>query len=1317
MKAARNRSRFVLALVASLLLPCAGSIYSFGQESQASLAGRVTDKKNAVVVGATVTVTSVETGVVQTTTTNQSGEWLVEALNPGHYWFEVSAPGFKNTKHEAIELQVGDQKAVDVQLLIGAVTQTVTVFAETPLIDTTAAVSGTVITTKELEELPSLDQVPTLLAGLTPGSVVGSGSSGAIYLWSNIGASQIQNDGGGSTAGGGATGRAIQYQLDGAYDSNSNGEITYIPPQDAISEFRMVTNAYDASVGRQSSTTLNMVTKTGTKDFHGTLYEYNQTSLGDARIWNGGPQTPHTNQFGATVGGPVWLPHLYNGRNKKTFFFFSFADIHNEAPVNAGYMNVPSALERKGDFSQTCQVTSGIVYYGDGTHGTGPCSVLGNSNPPVKPFTIYDPTTINLSTGNRIPFPNPTGLGNQISTISPFATAIFNLMPLPDVAATGTVSSDSNNFKKNEVQRDRYQGYIIRLDQAWNNSNHSYANISFNNWNELSLDPFGGFAGDVLNSLIQARKEKILTLDHNIVLNPRTILDLRYSILNNFNTTVSGSANYNPSALGLSSTYLGEMQLQGLPGFTGVVNGAENGGLGTQNGGNYTVDTFQTFDVGTTQTFHNHTFKYGFEHMIQQAGQGSLGTSAGSFSFGSATNTTKDLWTCQNPVSNCNYSVGNGSNIAQFLLGMPENSTTGTPSVVGGSIPINATSFWSQHYQALYFQDDWRVSSKVTLNLGLRWDFETGVTERDNRDYSRYNPTYVQTAVTTPSQASYIKLVGSPSTNIGVKLLQADRQASSFITTGAIEYAGVHGTPDTPYNTKYRYVQPRIGIAYQFFPNTVIRGGIGRFLRGSFDNSLLSQNGFSQTTNYTAASSTQYYQPYTNPATEHTSTLLNPYPDGLTLPTGNSLAEQSLVGSVTSFTDPNLGHVYVDEASASIQQQVRKFLFEVGGTYERTHGLTLGTPTNAIPNQTNATPSQDYLNAFGPQFDSNGRPLDTLSGNTPVTNPYQNVAALNNPTAGIYTSSTVHASQLLRPNPVVDSDIDETTSAGKATYYALLARAERRYSNGFSMLQSFTWGRTYSQDAYLGNTNLLLYNPRQIDGADVRFHYTLAPVYELPFGKGKLFMKNSNHAMELLVGGWDVVGIYNFQSGTPITLPTNSTAFYRGDASPDKNIARGRKGTYFDTTAFEPYPNKSTPVATLQQYPSWTGVSALPGYSYVPTATDVKNGLGNGVYNDFIMNNGFTVFQHAPFPWPHTFGDIRQPRTNTLTAGLHKNFIFTETLRFQLRADATNVLNHPQFGNVGTDPTNQYFGMLSGAAVPTAVNNPRVIELAGKLYF
>jgi hypothetical protein len=1240
-------------------------------------------------------VISVETGVVQTTTTNQAGEWQVQFLNPGHYAFEVNSAGFKRAQHGAIELQVGDLKTADVQLEVGAVAETVNVGTEGALIDTDAAVSGAVITTKELEELPSLSQVPTLLAGLTPGTVVGNGVSGGVYLWSNLGASGVQANGSGSVAGSGAQNSyyAEQYTLDGAYDSNANGTVSFIPPQDAISEFRVASNAYDASIGRTSGATLSMVSKTGTKDFHGSLYEYNQNNFLNARVWDSPAGAPavHTNQYGGTIGGPVWIPHVYDGRKRKTFFFFSYAGIHNNAPVNSGFMNVPTALERQGDFSETCQVTSGIVYYADGNHGTGPCT--GKAGIAPQPFTVYDPASINMSTGNRTAFPNPTGLGNVIpsASISPYAKAIFALMPLPDNPATGTVSSDSNNFVKKEAQRDLYTGYMIRLDQAWNNSNHSYANISRNNFSEVSLDPFGGFANDVLNSLDQARKEETFTLDHNIVLNPRMVLDLKYNVLNNYQNAFSGSANYNDSTLGLSSNYIGQMPLQGLPLFTGVVNGAENGGLGTSNGGSYGIDTIQTIDASLTQTYHNHTFKYGFEHLISQQGGGGLGASAGSFSFGSATNTSSDSWTCLNPISNCSSSQGNGSNIAQFLLGLP----------VSGSIGVNATAFWSQHYTAAYFQDDWRVSPTLTLDLGLRWDYQTGVSERHNKDFTRYDPTYVQTAVTTPSQASYGSLIGATSTNIGVNLLQTYRpSASTFVSTGAIDFAGVHGTPDTVYDPRYLYFQPRIGFAYRFHPDTVLRGGLGRFAQASFDTA--SQTGFSATTNYTA-SSNNFYTAYTNPTTGSVSTLDNPYPDGLTAPTGNSLAEQTNVGTVTGYTDPHYGRVYVDEASASLQQQVQKFLFEIGGTYNRTHGLALAMPTNAIP--TNA-----YLAAFGPQFDSKGRPLDTLSGNTPVTNPFKGVDGATATvggvpvTSGVYTSSTVNASQLLRPNPLVNNDIDVTTSGGKATYYALLAKVERRYSNGFSLLQAFTWGRNYTQDFYLGNTSISLYLPRQIYSNDVRFHYTLTPIYELPFGKGKHFLNGSNRAMEQLVGGWEFTGIYNFQSGTPVVMPTN-TSFYRGDPSPNINVARGRTGTYFDTTAFVPYPTKTTPIAAIQAYPSWTGVTAMPGYNYVPTPTDTAK---NGIYNDFTVRDTL---------YPQTFGDIRQPPTDTVTAGVHKNFIFTETFRFQLRMDITNLLNHPQFGNIGTDPTNANFGKLSGAAVPTAVNSPRLIELAGKLYF
>jgi hypothetical protein len=666
------------------------------------------------------------------------------------------------------------------------------------------------------------------------------------------------------------------------------------------------------------------------------VYEYHQDNYLNA-LSSGTKVAVHYNEWGVTVGGPVWFPHLYDGRRKKTFFFFSYDGIHNNAPANTGLATVPSALERTGDFSQTCQVTSGIIY------GSGNCSSTSNPTQTPKPFIVYDPLTIDPKTGNRTPFQ-----GNVIpaNRISPFAKAIFALLPLPNKTNDIYTSSNANNYLKNETQRDKFASYLGRVDQAWNNANHSYVNVNSNDFIEVSLNPFGGFANDILNSLDQARKQRSVTLDHNLVLNPRMVLDLKYSILNSYGNAFSGSAGYDVSTLGLSSNYIGQMFLPSIPLFTGVVNGAENGGLGTANGGSYNSDTFQTISAFLTQSFHNHTFKYGFEHLIQQQAGAGLGAAGGSFSFGSAANTSNDSWTCLNPVSNCGASQGNGSNIAQFLLGLP----------LSGSMPITSTAFWSQHYTAAYFQDDWRLTSKLTLNIGMRWDFQTGVSERHNKDFSRYDPNYVQTGVTGPSQANYATLVGATSTNAGVQLLQAYRpSAATFISRGAVDFAGVHGTALTPYDPRYKYFQPRLGIAYRVHPNTVIRGGIGRFVQANFDTS--NQNGFSSNTNYTATAD-NFYHPYTNPATGNISTLLNPYPDGLIQPTGNSLAEQTNIGTVTAYTDPRYGRVSVDEASASLQQQVKKFLFEIGGAYSRSRGLALGTPPNAIPPDANiAVPS------------------------------------------------------------------------------------------------------------------------------------------------------------------------------------------------------------------------------------------------------------------------------------------------------------------------------------------------------------------------
>lgn len=655
-------SKLKVTVVGGILL-LAGTLGGFGQETRATLGGKVTDTAGAVIQKATIVVTADETGVVLSAQTNNAGDWRIQSLLPGHYHFAVSSPGFKTTAHSSIELQIADQKTVDTQLQIGGRTEVVTVESSTPLIDTTSAVSGVVLTTKELEELPSNSNSPTLMAGLTPGVKIGAptGASTA-HLWGNASDSAIEVNAAGSGT------QAVNYTLNGAADTNNQGQVAFVPPMDSVAEVRVVTNAYDATYGRSSSATISMISKTGAKKVHGSLFEINQNNCLNANyVQNRATHTPvppiHLNEFGGTVGGPVWIPKLFDGRKEKTFFFFTYDGIRNIAPGSTGTMSLPTILEKAGDFSQsfTTQTVNGkLTKY---------------------PAQIYDPATINSSTFNRQLF---YGAVIPSGRISPIATAYLNLLPAPDNAGDGA-NTDSNNYVKRESQVDKFDTLELRLDQNWNNANRSYVDLRRNYWTELSYDPFG--PSNVLQGLLQKRVNYGMTLDHSLVISEKVLLDLRYNVTAWQGNSNSTSAGVSPTTLGYpsSSPYVGIQQMASLPLVTGIVSGAENGGLGTNQAGAYTNDTNQTLVVALTESLRNHNFRYGVEQMILQQGTGGLGQQGGNFSFGNA-------WTTQNP--NTTACVGCGSNVASMLLGLP----------TGGSIPSNSTAFCRSITQVCTFR-------------------------------------------------------------------------------------------------------------------------------------------------------------------------------------------------------------------------------------------------------------------------------------------------------------------------------------------------------------------------------------------------------------------------------------------------------------------------------------------------------------------------------------------------------------------------------------------------------------------------------------
>lgn len=1214
----------------------------FGQGSTAILGGEVFDSQNMVIPKATVVITSIERGTQWTVHTNNEGSWRVEDLVEGHYSFQVSAPGFETLQHSPIELQIADQKFVDIVLEVGSATEKVTVVATTPLIDTTAGISGIVITRAELEELPSQTNSPVQFAALTPGVILGLPTGGTPHLWANQSESNFTIDSSGEG------GNSLNYQIDGGTDTMNQSGIAYIPPMDAIDEVRVTTNAYDASIGRTASGTIDMSTKSGTKDLHGILYEMNQNNFLNAKNYQSSATTPvpmvRLNEYGGTAGGPVWIPQIYNGRRKNLFFFFDWDGIRNSSPNNTGTMSLPTMAERQGDFSQsfTTQTVNGVTT--------------------KYPILIYDPTTYNPATGQR-QLINGTGTTINTSQISDVAKAFFALMPAPEDAGDGA-SSDSNNYVKNEPKIDKFASWILRLDKAWNNNSHSFIEYRWNNWSEIGDDPMG--PSNILDGLLQARENWGLTVDHAWALSPRFLLDIHANATAHNDNRESPSASIGSSSFGFSSALIGLQQFHGLPEITGIGSGWEGGGMGSWQAPEYTDDRIWEISGKITQTSGDHALRYGLEYLLQQQGAGTLSNGAGNFAFG--TN-----WTTQNPDATA--FTGDGSSIASFLLGMP----------TGGSIGNNATNYFSQPYMALYTQDDWRVTPRLTLNIGLRWDYQFPLTERYNRYWARYSAWTNVTPVSEYAQPLYAAEIGSPGSNIGLQALAKWRpDVTDFNAYGEIQYAGLNGTSRAVNDPYWKYFQPRLGFAYRIHPQTVIRGGLGRFVETNFTTNDIHQDGYSSSTTF---------QPTLDNYHTINATLDNPFPNGLVPITGNSLGGLTNIGGITSFIDPNGVRQYNDEASLHLQQQAKDWLFEWGGTLNLTRGLTasynIDGPSNLAA----------WEAMYGPQFDSTGRPLDTLSAATNVPNPFQGAPYI---TSGLQNDKTVQAWQLMRPNPLVGS-MTETKYNGRTSYYAMQLRAEKRYHNGFGILSDFTWGKQMDETQYVTSYIVSMKLKRMLSTADRRFLITVTPTYVLPFGSGKWIWSSAPAPINAAISGWELSGVYLYNSGSPLSMPTNS-AYWDG-TDPSLGSKKTKKA-WFNTSKFYPFPSRSTTVATLATYPAWTGVQNAPGYSWQPTSS--SDATKNGVYNDYHLWST----NNSP-----TFGDVRNAAADNFDLGLRKMFDLHEQYKFQLRFDAFNALNHPRYTQPDLTPGDAYFGYTNGTAQPNESNQPRAIQIAAKFYY
>jgi hypothetical protein len=1245
----------------AVVVVCLGvAVPTVAQEVRATLGGRVTDEQGAVIPDTTVAVTSVETGVTQQTHANADGVWIVQFLLPGHYNFTVTKEGFKTEDRRGIELQAADNKEIDVSLSVGSISQRVTVTSEAPLIDTSTASSGTVINSAEINELPTSSHVVTLFATLSPGVVAQYQNNNAAYLWSFNAASQFEANGGRNNI------YSNNFQLDGMADTKSGGDVAFIPPQDSVQEFRVQTNAYDASIGRQAGSTVNMQTKAGTGAYHGDLYEYNQNNLLNANYYqnnlDGAPKPAiHFNEFGGTFGGPVWIPKIYNGK-RKTFFFVSYDDTHNINPVS-DIRSVPTALERSGDFSQSFSVISGQTFK----------------------TTLYNPYSVD-SKGNRQPF-MCDGLGNPVTPVNNIQTTgtpcakipaqmmsniaqnILKYVPLPNTPSLASGNA-VNNFVSPATRTDKFPVVSARIDEAWSNSQHSFFT---GRWAHLHENAYSDFRNAATGNL-QERIIWQLGVDHVSILSNTKSLDMRFIVNRYGNPNQDSGAGFDPTQLGFSNSYASQLVKPSFPYISGFA-----GNFGTNQADGYTNNTYYTWAATLTQLHGNHTFHYGGEYWILQEADGSVGRQ-GEFDF-------SNVWTRNSATSSAGNGVG--STFASFLLGLPS----------GGNVPVNATGFYSQRYAGLFMQDDWRATRNLTLNFGLRWDVERPITERDNRMTARFDLSQIN-PISPAAQTSYANILAAPPKCSGVPTAECSMAysdlsslapASNFQVPGVQLFAGVGGQPRTFSNTDWIEFQPRVGFAYRIAQNTVVRGGFGRFVQASFEKG--GQNGFSRTTTLISSADNNF---------DPCDTLANPFnpnciggsgPAGVLAPTGSSAGALTNLGQGVDFYNPNPNRAYSLEYSLHIQHQWKTWLFEVGYSHNKTYGIYEGRIEDYYPFSV-------WQAIRAPAFDSTGRPYDVQPYNVNVPNPFNQLVCPDGTkciTGSIGSTSTTNVEHFLFGDPLLGSVTQNDNPVGKNQYDALLTKIEHRFTGNFSVISSFTWSKLFEDTSYYPDRSGDNPDPKvehKLGGEDRPFIYSLAPIWQIPVGRGQRFGRSMPRVLDAVIGGWELDGQYQIQSGVPVVFSTS--AFFSGK---DPMLpGGGTLAKWFDTSQFYPFPSSTTDISN---YPAWTGIQNLPGYSYVPAPSDK---IKNGVYQDF---NNFV--QTYPTRW----GNVRSSRVNEADIGIYKSFKFNERTSLQLRFDAFNAFNHPRFDVPDTNPGDSTFGVVTASQV----NQPRAVELAGKLLF
>jgi Carboxypeptidase regulatory-like domain len=1103
------RSRYIFRAAVGIL--SAVLLFTLSVSAQTfygSIVGTVTDPSGSVVPGASVTLTNTATGERRTAQTGAAGGYRFVNLVPGSYRVRVEAAGFQGHTTDQVQVEVEQVARVNVAMQLGSVEQTVEVTSSAPVLQTETATIGQNVTTRAVENLPLNGRNVLNLIGLVPG-VVPQGSAEGSLTGKNVFA------GGNYQIGGGTANQSATY-YDGVPTNDGYGNIVaLIPAPDSVSEFRVQTNSNSAEFGRFTGGVINIASRGGTNNFHGSLYEYWRNKVLNANTFFGnraGVDRPPfvQNQFGGAIGGPIV--------KDKMFFFFNYE----------GYRNREGAL-----FTRT--VPTPEMYTGDFSNFTSKGVVV----------PIYDPWTQcginNPGTGvyngdcgvvpNRLQFP-----GNKIPAdrISPIAQ---KFLAFPEFAAPTTPGPFvQQNFNSNaSTGGDNAQ---INARGDYNISDNNRLMLRYTRWNSqnLPVDVYGNGStnGDPYSPEHFVTNQDAIAFTRTI--NPTTVLDVRLGFMRwDYDRTPGHTGIDIPATFGLPQNPYGQIAERNQ-----VPNSTRDPSLNFSNtsyqrigtGLIYAVDNTYILTPTLTKIVGSHTLKFGGEIRRADINYYQNNNPGGTLTFNSAPTALVG----SNPQ-------GTGDSFASFLLGLP----------TGGSVQISPFTAGGARYQGYFINDSWQATSKLTMNLGVRWEIPGVYTERFDREVS-FNPDIINPALA----GSLNPVTGQP--YMGAYVL---------VNSALQPERGLR--PE-----KYHLFAPRVGIAYRLTDNTVLRAGGGIYFVPSTVNfpEGPTQAGISYIVNDLTTSVDDNTTFFTD--------LSNPFPNGINNPAGRDPSFQAtlLGGTARAHLRNEDFPGYTQQWNLAIQHQFNNG-FSLEADYTGLQGKHLQSSLHL-----NTLPLQYVTQAAADPSGFGGTGAGGLREQ--VANPFYGTIP-----AGSLSAATVQRAQLLLPFPEYGSGMNRSSYLGGNQYHALQLRADKRFSGGGVLSANYTFSKNTSNAETVtgwlesGQGTGGYQNPYDLAGEwalssfDARHRAVISYVLDLPFGQGKMFLGGTSGAVGKLVSGWTLQGSTTLQFGYPLTITATGSGSgwpsygyaLRANVDPncDRKIsgpAQDRLGEWFNTSCF-----------------------------------------------------------------------------------------------------------------------------------------------------